>query len=120
MDRLLVNTREFKRAGLNFLKTGSYTDAPEGTRDYNEFWDEEERRIKTGYSVGGLKISGRYYFYLNYCPILKIPDKILKDRNKISASVDKIAEFPNFWEIDYEWWNAKSIALNRPFGMGII
>lgn len=109
---MLANTREFQRAGLHFLKTleksgkGRYTDAPEGTRDYKQFWDEEERRFKHGYSVAGLWIPGKYYYYLNYFPIMKT---IKKENGSNKRGVKKLS-LPDFWEIQLEWHIAKHIA----------
>lgn len=36
------------------------------TIGYQKFWEEELNRIKCGYETGGMKIPGRYYYYLNY------------------------------------------------------
>jgi hypothetical protein len=115
---MLVNTNLFREAGLHWNKHKVYTFAPMDSLPYVEFWDEETRRCIEGYSVGGMKISGRHYFYLNYCPITRVPESVLRDKNKISATVDKITETPAFWEIDMAWWNAKEEAFNRPFGEG--
>jgi hypothetical protein len=115
---MIVNTQEFRRTGLYWNKHKVYTHAPEHSRDYVEFWDEEERRCLEGYTVGGVTISGRFYFYLNFCPIERVPDSILKEKNRVAANVDKIVETPAFWEIDRAWFDAKEEALNRPFGEG--
>ena len=37
-----------------------------GTSNYEEFWEEQYDRCINGYRTGGLDISGRYYFYLNF------------------------------------------------------
>lgn len=115
---MLVNTQEFRRAGLMFNNHGYYTDAPEGSRDYVEFWDEETRRCIEGYTVGDLTISGKFYGYLNYSLIEAFPESILKDKNKVSASVDKVLKTPSFWELDVAWWKAKEVAANNPYGTG--
>ncbi len=109
---MLVNTQYFKEAAIDFKKNKNrYTTAPEGSREWEEYWEEQDRRCNEGYSVGDVSIPGRYYYYLNFTPILRIPDKALKERNKISAQVDAIQDFPNFWEVQYNWWWAKQIAL---------
>lgn len=118
MKQILVNTEYFRETAKHFEKHGLYTLAPEGSRDYNEFWDEEERRCLEGYKVGDLKITGRHYAYLNFGVIEKVPESALKDSNKISASVDKVLAPPGFWEIDLAWWDAKEEAMNRPYGEG--
>lgn len=125
----LVNTRYFSEAAINFKKNGGrYTTAPHGSRDYFQFWEEEERRARFGYKVGGLWIPGRYYFYLNYFPIYRVPDHVLLENEKkrkrgqgvihVPMS-EKIQEFPRFWEIDYEWWMFKHISWYGGNFMGI-
>lgn len=123
----LVNTRYFSEAAINFRKNGDlYTRAPHGSRDYYAFWEEEERRCRYGYSVGGLWIPGRYYFYLNHFQIYKIPDQVILENEQrrkqglpqIKTS-EKIWDFPRFWEIDYEWWMFKHISWYGGEFMGI-
>ena len=67
-----LNTEVFSESSKYYLKRGYYTNAPEGTSEYIEFWDEEERRCKEGYTVGGVSITGDHYAYLNFYPILKV------------------------------------------------
>jgi hypothetical protein len=125
----LVNTAQFSYTARDFVKNGGkYTLAPKGSRDYKDFWDEEERRCQNGYSVGDLWIPGRHYFYLNHTPILKVPDadisKLLKEsadyRGNISGiTMQRVLEFPRFWEVDYEWYNYKYIAWHGGEFMGV-
>lgn len=125
----LTNTAYFSITARDFKKNGGmYTKAPVGSRENIEFWDEETRRCREGYTVGGMWIPGRYYFYLNFTPMWKIPDHIAlqaynerKDyRGKISVkTAEKIFEFPRFWEPQYEWYNFKHIAWYSGTFMGI-
>lgn len=125
----LVNTQYFREAAMNFYKNGGrYTTAPRGSRDYFEFWEEEDRRCREGYSVGDLWIPGRYYFYLNYCPMHKVPDHIAlamlaeaKDKKgRISKrTAEKVFELPRFWEVHYEWSMFRHIAWHGGEFMGI-
>lgn len=107
MGRILINTDLLQERAKHFLKHGYYSDAPEGTRDYHEFWQEELRRIQHGFSVGGLYITGYHYFYLNYCQILRV-----EDQAEISGrrGVGKIQSFPAFWDGDYNYFWAVEIA----------
>ena len=41
-----LNTLVFSEASRYFLRHGYYTSAPEGTSEYIDFWDREERRCK--------------------------------------------------------------------------
>ena len=124
----LVNTAQFSYTARDFKKQGDkYCLAPVGSREWVEYWDEEERRCRDGYQVGGLWIPGRHYFYLNFTQIKKTQDEVAikayRDNksgahtSKITAS--KIMDFPRFYEVDYEWFNFKNIAWNGGEFMGI-
>lgn len=125
----LTNTAYFSLTAKDFWKNGGvYTRAPIGSREYIEFWEEEERRCREGYSVGGLWIPGRYYGYLNFSVMSKVPDDIAlkayqerKDgKGRISVrTAEKILEFPRFWEVQYEWFMFKHIAWHGGSFMGI-
>lgn len=116
----LVNTRYFSEAAIDYKNNkGRYTKAPVGSREYTEYWELHESRCKNGYKVGDLWVPGRHYWYLNFTPILKIPDAELlrvlaekKDKrgNMGAMTMEKILEFPRFYEIDYEWFRYKHIA----------
>jgi len=109
--RTFTNTRLLSEAANDFIRYGYYTKAPKGTPEYKSYWAEQKRRCKQGYSVGDVSITGRHYFYLNFCPIKKTEKK--KDGSWNVMSAKKLL-FPSFWEIDYNWWWAKEIAM---FGM---
>ena len=125
----LVNTTYFSEAANDFRRNGGfYTRAPRGSREYREYWDIHTERCRNGYKFGDIWIPGRYYFYLNFTPISKIPDAIAlaafneaRDKNgKIAArTAEKIMDFPRFWEIDYEWFKFKNIAWNGGTFMGV-
>src|ERR1044072_1114097 len=125
----LVNTAQFSYTARDFKRNGGqYTKAPIGSREYIDFWEEEERRCRDGYTVGGLWIPGRYYGYLNFSVLSKVPDNIAlkayeerKDaRGKISVkTAEKILDFPRFWEPQYEWHMFKHIAWHGGSFMGI-
>lgn len=125
----LVNTQYFREAGLQFIKNGGYyTRAPQGSREYRDFWDLWEERCKNGMKVGDTWIPGRHVWYLNFTPIMKVPDNKLRmmmadakdKRGKITrTALEKIFEFPRFYEIDYEWYNFKDIAWHGGEFMGV-
>jgi len=83
----LKDTYKWKERATYFQENEYYTDLVEDTHDWNEFWDEEERRIMNGLWVDGFYIPGLYYFYLNYLPIYH------KQLNKY--------EFPDVYDMDY-------------------
>jgi hypothetical protein len=125
----LANVEYFKEAANDFIKNGGfYTRAPQGSREYREYWDMWERRCADGMTSGDLWIPGRYVWYLNFTPITKLPDSQLKKAveeargkgGKIGKlTMEKIFSFPRFYEIDYEWYNFKDIAWNGGDFMGI-
>ena len=118
-ERNFINTREYTRTRQNYEKYGYYTDAPEGSKDWWDFWKEEGKRRREGYSVGGVRITGEHYGYLNYGRILMTTDneddalvgvKALTNRQRKSGT--KRISFPDFWDGDFHWFNAKEEARN--------
>lgn len=96
------NSKVFSPAAQAFKLNKSngnaaYTIAPSGTQEYIDFWITEKKRCIDGYEVGGVRISGEHYFYLNYCQIekkIKLP----------SGRTTKILDFPDFTSMDYYWF----------------
>jgi hypothetical protein len=59
-----------------------YTLYGEDEFEYDVFWDEEEAKILKGFVVDGVRITGRYYFMLNFTTMLrKVDNKRTKDRD---------------------------------------
>lgn len=106
-DGIWVNTSVFKETGLSFSKNGYYCPDPPGSPSWFDFWTEERRRCLEGYEVSGARITGDYYFYLNYCPI-----KLTKTKggSKRSRTSEKTVDFPNFWDGDYNYFWFREIA----------
>lgn len=88
----------FSPAANFFKKHKCYTFALEGTIDYDNFWDEEERRCFDGFTVGGVRITGRHYYYLNYCQIKLIPTD---EKTGRPTSQTKVKSFPRFLDHNY-------------------
>jgi hypothetical protein len=99
-----VNIKEFSRSADHYLKHKCYTKAPRQSKDWYEFWREEERRCLEGYSVGGLTVTGEHYFFMNYTPM-----KVTVGEN-IKKSSQKVIAFPRFNLLDYNWFWSKQIA----------
>jgi hypothetical protein len=99
-----LNTRVFQEEGRNFLKYGYYTDAPFGSKDYNDYWDEQERRVLHGYSVGGVRVTGRHYFYLNFCLIKARPIDPNTGAEKTGEN-RKIITLPRFLDHNFYWFH---------------
>ena len=100
-----INTSVFREDALHFKKYGYYCADPEGSPAWKDYWEEQTRRVIFGYEVGGAKVTGDHYFYMNFCPILKTEGV---DRGKIRAK--KIVDLPDFWDGDYEFFWSRAIA----------
>lgn len=111
-----VNTQYFRERAIYYEKHNRYPDGVPGTAEFIEYWDEEHRRVEEGYSVGGVKITGEHYLYLNYLPILRIPDeqrkKGLTEGDFQRVKVTKELGFPQFWDEDYIIYKSWEIAEN--------
>lgn len=133
-DIKFCNTAEFSRAAQHFKKHGCYTFAPNGSREYKEFWDEEERRRIEGMSMPGklvlkngiwqmqdVHITGEHYGFLNYARILRTKDddgkkelknivkdsQMLKNARKVGK---KDVDFPSFFDGQYHYFRAREVA----------
>lgn len=104
-DGIWVNTEVFREEARKFQKYGAYCLDPAGSPDWFSYWQEQRNRFINGYKVGGVKITGDHYFYLNFCPILKVEDTSSKKSSKIT-------DFPDFWDGDYNYFWAREIAFN--------
>ena len=107
-NKKIYNSDKFRQSALFFQEHGCYTLAPRGTTDYIQFWDQETQRCLNGYvAPDGDAITGYHYFYLNYSPIMKIEEVEYTDRfgNKRTRR-ERILAFPDFWIVDYYYFNA--------------
>ena len=112
-DGIWINTEVFREEARKFQKYGTYCLDPWGSPDWFTYWQEQRSRIINGYSTAGVKITGDHYFYLNFCPILKVEDMNAKKSAKIT-------DFPDFWDGDYNYFWAREIAFNGIVdGLGI-
>ena len=112
-DGIWINTEVFREEAKKFQKYGTYCLDPWGSPDWFSYWQEQRARIINGHSVGGVKVTGDHYFYLNFCPILKAEDMNAKKSAKIT-------DFPDFWDGDYNYFWAREIAFNGIVdGLGI-
>lgn len=115
-DGIWINTEVFRESALYFKKYGYYCPDPWDSPAWFDFWKRERNRCINGYTVGGAKITGDHYFYLNYCPI----DAAEKTKSRITK---KVKTFPDFWDGDYTYFWCREIAkkgllnaLNRTSG----
>ncbi len=98
-----INTSVFREEGEFFKRNGYYCSDPWGSPSWYEYWKEQRRRCIEGYEVAGARITGDHYFYLNFCPIMKVDDSSSKTSKKIKG-------FPDFWDGDYNYFWVREIA----------
>lgn len=103
-DGFWINTECFRDAGRCKQKNGWYTEEPYGSPSWYDFWAQERERCLNGYSVGGARITGDHYFYLNYCPI-----KVTKSTGRGRTGYKEMS-LPDFWEGDYNYFWFREIA----------
>ena len=104
-DGIWINTEVFREEARKFQRYNAYCLDPWGSPDWFSYWQEQRKRIINGYTSGGVKITGDHYFYLNFCPILKVEDMNAKKSAKVT-------DFPDFWDGDYNYFWAREIAFN--------
>jgi hypothetical protein len=122
-DGIWINSQAFREEALNFKKYGYYCADPEGSPDWFNYWQEQRRRCRFGYAVGGSRITGDHYFYLNFCPIMKTEEdekgtNEVKRKRVLKGS--KELDFPDFWDGDYNYYWSREIARNGVLDSGII
>ena len=108
-----INTDEFRRPAIEFLKYGRYIGAEKNSREYNNYWDEQEYYCKNGYSVGGIKITGEHYFYLNFCQIVLKRDVLGETTKSNKVKQTKLLTFPDFWDSDWYYFTECEAAKNE-------
>lgn len=86
---MFVNTQLFSPVIMDGL-----CQAHPKSYEYRQWWTEQKRRCIEGYSVGDVRITGDYYWYLNFWKI--------KGRDTKSQRKTLIA--PRFLDIDYEFF----------------
>jgi len=109
----LENMDYFRPSALYYEEHGTYTHLypnPHPTSEYRKFWDEEKRRCINGYvrESDGEWISGYYYFYLNFSPIMitiPVEDEDENDSESDNIRADRIYAFPNVWDGDYLYFH---------------
>jgi len=90
----------FRQSAIHFKKYGKYTNLyanPHPKSEYRKFWDEELRRCKEGYvrESDGEWVTGYYYFYLNYFPIMRT------EQVGEGTRAERVYDFVDVWDSDY-------------------
>jgi hypothetical protein len=119
---MILNTEIFREAAIHRDKYGRYEDGDFRTYEWFDYWKQEHDRVHNGYSVGGVRITGKHYLYLNY---LQIPrPKIVKENSPMQAGGSKTksihtkqrgkrsVDAPAFWDEDFVIFHTWDIAAN--------
>jgi len=108
----IKNSDKFRGPALEYIRSGVYCSYPRGTTEYIKFWEEEQERCINGYTASdGDRITGYYYFYLNYCPILRIVNRLTVDKDgKQHNKRGSELTFPDFYDYDYYYYNSVQLA----------
>ena len=118
----IKNTKKFCEAADFFMEHKCYTLAPKGTSDYVKYWERETDRCINGYiAPDGDYITGYHYFYLNYCPIMKIEETQYTDKQgNVRTRRERNLGFPKFWDYDYYYFNAIEEAIHEGKHMAVL
>lgn len=97
---ILTDMDYFRPTAIHYSKTGKVSSLrpnPNPNSEYGKWVREEVRRCNEGYirESDGEWITGDYYFFLNYCPIL------LSKMQKDSKKALRVWDFPEVWEGHY-------------------
>lgn len=68
--------------------------------EYKDWWTEQRKRCIEGYSIGGTRITGDHYWYLNFWKIRGVNEK--------TGRKDFVP--PRFLDMDYEFFHAVEVA----------
>ncbi len=93
----------FTEARDEFLKTGHYTSYLPGSKGYRDFWHEQYRRCKQGYTSHGYTVTGEHYFFLNFYQLPLVD-------SKGKAGSGRKQGFPNFMVSQYQFFHYVDLA----------
>ena len=109
-DGWFINSEVFREEAKHFDKYGYFCPDPPNSLAWIEYWTEQRRRRKEGYTVGGVHITGDHYNYLNFSQI-----KAQEKKKNVSLEVKSRAAikkpfFPDFWDGDYDYFHNVEIS----------
>ena len=93
----------FTEARDTFKRTGHYCTYRFKSKPYNDFWKEQYRRCRDGYTVNGYTITGDNYFFLNFYTLPVV------DKNKKSGA-GTTDDFPTFFVSQYTFFHYYEMA----------
>ena len=104
----IKDSDKFRGPALEYIRSGVYCSYPKSTTEYIKFWETEMNRCVDGYTADdGDYITGYNYFYLNYCPILRIVNTlVINKQGKVHNKRTSELTFPDFYDYDYYYFQA--------------
>lgn len=117
-EGLDFNPDWFTQARDTYNRTGHYCQYPRNSKAYADFWTEEYKRCRDGYTVNGYTITGDHYFFLNYYQLMNTQTS--------KAAEGRAMDFPKFLVPQYEYLHylelvkrtRKNAALMKARGLG--
>lgn len=104
------DTHLLRPEAIKFEKYGYYTRAPKGTLAYKEYWEEQREYCLKGFAANGITITGRHYFYMNFCPIFMLK----------SGDSKKTEGLPLFYDYDKYYFDMVEKALYYKKGICLL
>ena len=89
----------FREMAKLFEEKGKYTEFPEGSKPWRDFWNQEVNKMNNGLTIGKYRITGDMYYYLNYYRMQTITNDYAK------AGEGRSENFPSFLSKQYEWFH---------------
>lgn len=107
----------FREDAISKLNTGNYSGTMIGSKPYVDFWKERFRRINEGYESNGYRITGDYYFFLNFYNL----------KSSEESTIFQEYSFPSFLVFQYEFFHytelcellQKDVAILKSRGIGL-
>lgn len=89
-----------------------------GTLDYDDFWDEMDYYCIHGFQPKGMpRISGRHFFYLNFCRIMLLPHK--KKTKELLNPLYRDLDHWLFLEYEAAEKNGYGLIISKPRQVGL-
>lgn len=98
-DGLDFDPAPFSEVARIYEKNEKYTDFPEGSKPYRDFWKEQFRRCVEGYQVGKYRITGDHYFFLNFYRMQTV------NLDNTKSVRGRKQSFPSFLSKQYEFFH---------------
>lgn len=93
----------FTEARDTYKRTGHYCSYRFKSKPYNDYWKEQYRRCREGYTVNGYTITGDNYFFLNFYTL-----PVIEEGQKSGSGTHD--DFPTFFASQYTFFHYYEMA----------